>query len=318
MRSNRRKFLEGSLAVSVGASWATAMLGRRPPADQRPKRSRVAILKADSYSHELCRLVREGLQLFGLNCRGKSVLLKPNLVDVVPGKPVTTHPALLGAAAEAFLQLGAKEVVVAEGAGHQRDTEFVLQESGTKEVLKDLGLRFVDLNRDDLLKVRLKTNCTGLEHLWLPKTVLEADLIVSMPKVKTHHWAGVTLGMKNMFGVVPGMKYGWPKNVLHWRGIHESIVDICSTVPIDLVIADGILAMEGNGPLHGETGKLGAVVIGDDPVAADATIARLMGLTPEQVRHIWEAGQFLGNLDEERIEQIGERRLWPVSPFRVF
>lgn len=207
---------------------------------------------------------------------------------------------------------------MAEGPGHQRDTEFILQESGTKGVLRDLGLRFVDLNRDDLRKVRLKSNCTGLDHLWLPNTVLEADLIVSMPKVKTHHWAGVTLGMKNMFGIVPGMKYGWPKNMLHWRGIHESIVDICSTVPVGLVIADGVLAMEGNGPLHGDTRKMGAVVIGDDPVAADATIARLMGLKPERVRHIWEAGQFLGNLDEERIEQIGERRQWPVSPFRVF
>jgi uncharacterized protein (DUF362 family) len=94
----------------------------------------------------------EGLRPFGLSACGKLVLLKPNLVDLVRGRPVTTHPALLGAAAEAFLQLGAKEVVVAEGPGHQRDTEFVVQESGTKEVLTDLGLRFVDLNRDDLVK----------------------------------------------------------------------------------------------------------------------------------------------------------------------
>jgi uncharacterized protein (DUF362 family) len=318
MRLNRRRFLEGSLAVGVGASYAAAMVGQRPPEDQRPKLSRVAILQADSYSYRMRQLVVEGLRLFDLSARGKSVLLKPNLVDLVPGKPVTTHPALLGAAAEAFLQLGAREVIVAEGPGHQRDTEFVLQESGTKEVLRDLGLRFVDLNRDDLVKVQLKTNYTGLEHLWLPKTLLEADLIVSMPKVKTHHWAGVTLGMKNMFGIVPGMKYGWPKNLLHWRGIHESIVDICSTIPIGLVIADGILAMEGNGPLHGDIRKLGSVVIGDDPVAADATIARVMGLRPERVRHIWEAGQFLGNLVEERIEQIGEQPASPVSSFRGF
>jgi hypothetical protein len=83
----------------------------------------------------------QGLRLFDLSVRGKSVLLKPNLVDLVPGRPVTTHPALLGAAAEAFLQLGAKEVV-AEEPGHQRDTEFVLHESGTKELLRNLGLRF--------------------------------------------------------------------------------------------------------------------------------------------------------------------------------
>jgi uncharacterized protein (DUF362 family) len=72
-----------------------------------------------------------------------------------------------------------------------------------------------------------------------------------MPKVKTHHWTGVTLSMKNMFGVVPGSRYGWPKNVLHWAGINESILDICATVRPHFVIADGIIAMEGDGPLNG-------------------------------------------------------------------
>jgi uncharacterized protein (DUF362 family) len=80
---------------------------------------------------------------------------------------------------------------------------------------------------------------------------LEADFIISIPKIETHHWAGVSLSMKNMFGVVLRLKYGWPKNILHWRRIYNSIVDICATVPIHLVIADGIQAMEGNGPLHG-------------------------------------------------------------------
>ena len=88
--------------------------------------------------------------------------------------------------------------------------------------------------------MKLKANYSGLGELWLPRAVLESDFVVSMPKVKTHHWAGVTLSLKNMFGVVPGMKYGWPKNLLHWSGIHESILDICATVPIHFVIADGI------------------------------------------------------------------------------
>jgi hypothetical protein len=61
-------------------------------------------------------------------------------------------------------------------------------------------------------------------------SVLDADFVVSMLKVKTHHWAGVTVSRKNMFGIVPGMKYGWPKTFLHWSGIHESILDICTTV----------------------------------------------------------------------------------------
>jgi hypothetical protein len=125
--------------------------------------------------------------------------------------------------------------------------------------------------------------------------------------------------MKNMFGIVPGLKYGWPKNILHWKGIHESILDICASAPIQLVIADGIMGMEGNGPLHGEKKNLGVIVIGDDPVAADATVARLMGLRPERVQHLLVAGGFLGNLHPKKIWQLGEpvgqlRQIFRVPP----
>jgi uncharacterized protein (DUF362 family) len=98
-------------------------------------------------------------------------------------------------------------------------------------------------------------------HLWLPRTLLVSDFIVSMPKVKTHHWTGVTLSMKNMFGIVPGLRYGWPKNVLHWAGIHESILDICATVRPHFVIADGIVGMEGDGPLNGTAKKLNTILL---------------------------------------------------------
>ena len=125
-----------------------------------------------------------------------------------------------------------------------------------------------------------------------------------MPKVKTHHWTGVTLSMKNMFGIVPGSRYGWPKNVLHWAGIHESVLDICATVRPHFVIADGIVAMEGDGPLNGLPKYLKTVLMADDPAAADATLARLMGIDPVQVVHIREANNFLGNVSKERISYL--------------
>ena len=123
--------------------------------------------------------------------------------------------------------------------------------------------------------------------------------------------------MKNMFGTVPGMKYGWPKNVLHWHGIHESILDVCATVPVDFVIADGIEAMEGNGPLQGQLRRLGLIVLADDPVAADATCTRLMGLDPRRIFHIEEASRFLGNMDQNRITMLGEGLPRNIEPFRV-
>jgi uncharacterized protein (DUF362 family) len=215
--------------------------------------------------------------LFDLNLRGKTVLLKPNLVEYIPGAEVNTDPRLVGAAASAFLALGAKSVLVGEGPGHQRDTILVLAESGLETELRERRIRCVDLNRDEIRKVPLQTPFTGLDCLWLPRTVLTSDFVVSMPKVKTHHWAGVTLSMKNLFGVVPGVAYGWPKNLLHWKGIDRSILDINAAVPAHFVIADGIIGMEGNGPLHGSPRNLGRIVLADDPVAADCICTRLMG-----------------------------------------
>jgi len=213
--------------------------------------------------------------------------------------------------------LGAKNVLVGEGPGHQRDTELVLLESGFTEELRQLKVPFVDLNRDELVMAPLLATYSGMKHMWLPRAVLEADFVVSMPKVKTHHWSGVTLSMKNMFGVVPGAKYGWPKNILHWKGIQESILDICATVPVHFVIADAIVAMEGNGPLNGHTRPLNRIVLADDPVAADATCARLMGLDPTRITHIRVGAQFLGNASAEQIDQLGDAVCTPAKTFDV-
>jgi len=238
-------------------------------------------------------------------------------VDFLPGADINTHPLLVAAAAQCFRQLGVSSVTVAEGPGHQRDTFLVLSESGFSGQLDEQSIPFVDLNRDDVVKKRLCANYTGLNHLWLSRTVLDADFIVSMPKVKTHHWSGVTLGMKNLFGVVPGKKYGWPKNLLHWRGIQQSIVDIFATVPLQFAIADGIVAMEGNGPLNGTPRWLNRVVLADDPVAADASCARLVGFEPDRIAHIHETAKFLGNSSTAAIEQLGEPARTPDAPFDV-
>jgi len=313
----RRSLLAGSAGLAVGAATAAPFFLPKYDRDRRPARSRVAIVRADEYSDWLEGALISALRLFDLDVSGKSVLLKPNLVDFAPGVAVNTHPHLVSAAAECFRRLGARSVTVAEGAGHQRDTQLVLHETGFRDELVKHQIPFVDLNRDELVKVRLRANYTGLGHLWLPRTVLSHDFIVSMPKVKTHHWSGVTLSMKNMFGVVPGAKYGWPKNILHWSGIQQSILDICATLPIHFVIADAIVAMEGNGPLAGTSRPLRSIVLSDDPVAADAICARLMGFKPERIPHICEAAKFLGNASTELIDQLSGLVSRPDIPFKV-
>ena len=317
MKVDRRTFFAGSLGLAAGAA-ATALLDK--PAYRvfrKQPRSRVAVLRGESYSQNLSEVLRRGLDLFHMDVRGRTVLLKPNLVDYIPGNHINTHPLLVSAAIDCFRRLGAGAVIVGEGPGHQRDTELVLSESGMAEVLRQQRTRFVDLNRDELVERPLLAAYTDLKHLWLPRTILEADFVVSMPKVKTHHWSGVSLSMKNMFGVVPGSKYGWPKNILHWKGIERSILDVCATVPVHFVIADAIVAMEGNGPLNGNPRPLNRIVLADDSVAADATCARLMGFNPNKIRHIQFGQQFLGNSSIAQINQLGEPVSSPATPFQT-
>jgi uncharacterized protein (DUF362 family) len=112
--------------------------------------------------------------------------------------------------------------------------------------------------------------------------------------------------MKNLFGVVPGAVYGWPKNFLHWKGIQNAIVDLAATVRPGLSIVDGIVGMEGDGPIMGKPRPAGFVAMGTDPVAVDATCARAIGLDPLQIPYIKEAAAFLGHADEDHIRHRGE------------
>jgi uncharacterized protein (DUF362 family) len=225
---------------------------------------------------------------------------------------------VIAATVAALKTLGAREVVVAEGPGHRRDTEYLLDASGLLGALRDVDARYVDLNVDAVRPVTLRSRYTALGQLYLPATVLDADLLVSMPKLKTHHWAGVTLSLKNMFGIVPGSCYGWPKNVLHWHGIGNSILDINAALAMPrLAIVDGIVGMEGNGPIQGVAKPMGVLVFGTDWVSVDATCARLMELDPSRVDYLRQAGQFLGNVDEARITQVGEQPGPLARPFAV-
>lgn len=313
---SRRRFLIRSAEVGLGLTAAGLAVGgwfasQRPrPWDASafppPGRARVAILRASSYDGDLEQIVLDGLAAVGAEVRGLSVLLKPNMVEFDRNSVINTDPRLVAATVAAMKRLGARTVTVAEGPGHRRDTQYVASSSGLLDLLRDVSTPFVDLNVAATQRRGLRTSYTQLGELWLPQPVLDADLVVSMPKMKTHHWGGVTLSLKNMFGVVPGRIYGWPKNVLHWAGLQQSIVDVAAAVHPRLAIVDGIVGMEGDGPIKGTPIKAGHIVIGLDPVAVDATAAYLMGVDPLRVSYIEEAGRFLGQADLEMITQVGE------------
>lgn len=286
------------------------------PSFSRPQ-SRVAIRSSLSYQSDLAEVLHETLREFDLPMRGKTVLLKPNFVGLDPKGMTNTHPAVIRAARETFLRLGASVVLIGEGPAMDRDTQAVIESVSLREYLGPLSKIFVDLNVDDVERVSLRTRASRLKELYLSKTLLGIDFLVSLPKMKTHHWAGVTLSLKNMFGVVPGSCYGWPKNALHWAGIDRSILDINAAVRPDFAIVDGIVGMEGNGPIQGLAKPCGVLVLGDDPVAVDATCARIMGLMPEKIDYIARAATLLGHIRPEKIQQIGESILNSRNPFQV-
>lgn len=304
---------------------------RRPP-------SQVAIRRASSYEEDLFKLTYETLleiqshsrhsrssdnvsaadssSTFS-DLRGKTVLLKPNFVGYDPLGVVNTHPAVVAAARESFLKLGSAQVLIGDGPAMDRDTEAIIESVRLRDYVGPIKRTFVDLNLDDVERVTLKTRASRLAELYLPKTALRADFVVSMPKLKTHHWAGVTLSLKNMFGIVPGGCYGWPKNVLHWAGIDNSILDINAALRPDFAIVDGILGMEGNGPIQGVPKRANVLVFGNDPVAVDATCCRIMGLLPEKIKYLAGSGTLLGHTNAERIEQLGESIESVRTPFAV-
>ena len=282
---NRREFIK----VSAVASLSSLAGGCRPSvrwdrdAYRKTAISRVAILEAKSYQAPLEEIIRRGIHLFKLDLKGKRIVLKPNLVEFDPKGVINTDPAVIEAAIGSFRSLGAREVVVAEGPGHRRDSEYLLAASGIYDVINEHRVRYVDLNTDDVRRTKLRSSFTNLRELYLPETLFNA-------------------------GVVPGSVYGWPKNALHWAGIHGSILDINSSLPIpQFAIVDGVVGMEGNGPLQGQAKQSGVLILGDDLVAVDAIAARLMTIEPRKIEYLEIAGRFLGNISHERIELVGER-----------
>jgi uncharacterized protein (DUF362 family) len=287
---------------------------------QLPPRSVVHIAPANDYNADLADVLKRQYEPLRnrVPLAGKRVVLKPNLVEYHRDKVINTHPHVVAAAIELCRREGAAEVIVAEGPGHWRNVEYLVNASGLGDVLRHYQVPFIDLNHDEPVKTPNLGRLTGLEYLYLAQTVASAEVLISLPKLKTHHWAGATLALKNLFGTLPGICYGWPKNELHWRGIDNSIVDIALTRKPDLAIVDGIVGMEGDGPLNGSAKPFGAVIMGTDPLAVDATCCRLMQLDPERLAYLALGyRKKLGLLREAEIEQHGETIAGRAQPFAL-
>lgn len=288
---------------------------------RRKDPSPVAIVKCASYA-DLPALdlaaVTAKLQL--PNVKGKKVLLKINMVDFRSDRPLTTDKAVIEAAVKLMVKLGAAEIIVGDASALNRDTDYLLEATGIGQCCSKLGVPFVDLNIDDIDKVENAAGLTKEKFFAMPRTVTQCDLLISMPKLKTHRLALVTASLKNLFGAIPGRAYGWPKNFLHVNGIAPSVIDLAIAAKPGFAIMDAIVAMEGHGPLDGHAVNTGYLILGPDLAAVDAVGCRTMKIAPENVAYMRIAEEMIGNtrpekinLTEESIESVAREFKLPSS-----
>lgn len=299
---SRRAWIGASAALAAGCA-------RKPPLPP----PRVSIVRVPAYDQSVYDTVARLFREHKVDVRGKRVVLKPNLVEFDSGTVINTNPLIVHAVWEAVRAGGAASIRIAEGPGHRRITYDMAEAAGYFSLIPQFEDHFTDLNTDEVSPVRLASAHSTLGQMYLPHTVLGADLIVSIPKMKTHHWMGATLSMKNFFGVVPGSIYGWPKNVLHWAGIAQSIADLHSTFgPKSFALVDGIDAMEGNGPVQGTRKHTGVLVAGWNLPAVDATCCRIMSIDPSQIEYLQLVAD-PADLALDHVRQIGE----PIESVRT-
>ena len=234
------------------------------------------------------------------------IMLKPNLVSADPA--CTTKPEVIKALAELFKDAG-KEVCIAEGSAaadgfnfknnvqyRTKKTEildpmqqFVFEKLGYTALAKELDIPLINLHSGEMKELKLE-NGLLFDKITVHKSVAETDLLCSVPMMKTHMLATVTLGMKNLIGVYPGSVYYSVRSFLHDRaaekdsqGIAYEIVDMVRASKMGLTVVDASMAMEGNGPSEGEVVKMDLIIAGTNPLATDMVAASVMGFEMQEI-----------------------------------
>ncbi len=251
----------------------------------------VAVVKCASYSPQaVAESLRSAISLSGEgfpDVRGKRILMKPNILSgAAPEKAVTTHPEFVKQCVLLFLELGASEVYAGDSPGYQ-STEFAGKKSGIMEAVTEAGGIWADFSDYITLK-----NPAGrlVKSFNIASAIEKADMIVSLPKMKTHQLLYYTGGMKNLFGLVPGLQ----KSAFHLRFSERAlfarmIVDLNIAVKPSFTIMDAVTAMEGPGPGNGKPRHAGLILASSNTLALDITAARIMGYNPLDLPVISEA-----------------------------
>ena len=258
---------------------------------------KVAIVKCSSYSpSELydsikkaisLSLSKEGENRLAIDFKGKTVLLKPNILSgALPEKAVTTHPEFVKQSIFAIKELGAAKIIAGDSPGYQ-SSDFAGKKSGIMKAVLDAGGEWEDFS--DHIEVK---NPDGLlvKSFNLASAVKKADIIISLPKMKTHQLLYYTGGMKNLFGMVPGLQ----KSAFHLRfqerGLFaKMVVDLNIAIKPAFTIMDAVTAMEGHGPGSGDPRHVGIILASNNILGLDIAAVTIMGYNPKEIPTITEA-----------------------------
>ena len=272
-------------------------------------KSKVTVVRCNSYeAEEVKKAVSRGLELIGgaqsFVSKGEKILLKVNLlVGEVPEKCVTTHPAVFKAVAEelaaqgAVLQYGDSPGFGATGAAAKK--------AGIADVAETLNIEAADFK--DGREVFYEAGVQN-KKFHIANGVLDADGLISLPKMKTHGLERFTGAVKNQFGCVVGMRKGeFHVKLPDATDFAKMLVDLNSYIKPRLYVMDGVMAMEGNGPRGGTPRAMNVLLFATDPIALDATASRMINLNPLFVPTTLVGAEVgAGNYKEEDIEIVGD------------
>ncbi len=249
-------------------------------------------------------------ETFPVNLKGRKVLVKPNVLRASEAKEgIVTNPAVLRAVVEKVESMDPGSLMVGDNPGllSYGANEESFRRTGLMEAAKG---HYVNLGNES---ERRDFNPDFLPQVSVSRLVLEADVVISLPKFKTHGLTVVTGAIKNSYGFLPGAQ----KAMLHRAAgsperFQEMVVDVFRIRVPDLFIVDAVVGMEGNGPTSPDLRDIGLILASDNGVAMDGVIATMMGLPPERLRFLQKAKELgLGDYDLAEIEVIGELRRIP-------
>ena len=249
--------------------------------------SKVALIRCESYDENAVKAaVQRGIELLGGAAafvqKGEKILLKPNwIMAVPPERCATTHPAVFKAVCEVFLSAGADlSYGDSPGSGTTEEAaEAAAIATGFKDVADKLNVSFADFLHGRDIKT---TGGFEEREFTIANGVLDCDGIISLPKMKTHGFLKMTGAVKNQLGVIPGKRKGAYHAQIHKPAdFARMLIDLNAFVHPRLYIMDGIVAMEGNGPMNGDPKKMNVLLFSSEPIALDATVCRILDVKPE-------------------------------------